>query len=241
MPSFLSDHVQFRFASLAELMHEVKLSEALSRYDALGGDALLKDFDYDILPEGIYNRLQVAEQLTKEIMCQEQWMRIGKQPLADGGAQLFCMFEGMFRQMKREFVDKVCTMLRVNGAVLDNAVAKIDFIEGVDESLRQMAEGILQQTDDHEYIGEFIDRLFAKTEFVKMLFEQRPTQLELMKKVVPLQNPDKTIDVFAYAFRLCCEAVVVLPEQRGNRIERLCKLGNPKHLYPRSSSHITHL
>ena len=222
-------------------MHEVKLSAALSRYDALGGDALLKEFNNDILPEGIYNRLEVAEQLTKELMCDDQWMRLGRQPLSDGGAQLFCMFEGMFRQMKREFVDKVCTTLRVDGAVLDNAVAKIDFIEAIDESLRHMAERILHQTDDHECIEEFIDRLFAKTEFINMLFGRHPAQLEWLKKAVPLQSLDKDIDVFTYAFRLCCEAVVGSPEQRGNRIGRLCKLGNPKHLYPVSCLHAMHL
>ena len=222
-------------------MHEVTLSAALSRYDALGGDALLKEFDYDIVPEGIYNRLEVAEKLTKESMCHDQWMRLGRQPLADGGAQLFCMFEGMFRQMKREFVDKVCTMLRVDGAVLESTVAKIDFIEAIDESLRQMAERILHQTDDHECIEEFIDRLFAKTEFINMLFERHPAQLEWLKKAVPLQDPGNDIDVFAYAFRLCCEAVVGSPEQRRNRIGRLCKLGNPKHLYPLSCPHATHL
>ena len=68
-------------------MHEAKLLAALSRYDALGGDALLEIVDYDTLPESVYKRLDVAEQLTKELMCQDQWAHLGRQTPVDGGIQ----------------------------------------------------------------------------------------------------------------------------------------------------------
>ena len=84
-------------------MHKEELSAALSRYHALGGDALLENFDYDPIPEGVYKRLEVAEELTKELMRQDQWMRLGRQPLTDCGIQFQLVFEGMFKDLKRKF------------------------------------------------------------------------------------------------------------------------------------------
>ena len=238
-PSFLSDHVRFRFVSLAELMHTDGLSAAMDRYRNLGGDVLLQKFDYDPLPECAHKRLEVAEQLTKELRHQDQWMRLGRQPLADGGIQFFCMFEGMFRQTKREFVDKTFAVLHFEPTDIGMCVTKNDFIAAIDSSLRPMVEGVLYQASDYEYIEKFIDCLFAKLEFVDMLFKHRPATLERLKNVLPLHDPSDDIDVFAYAFRLCCEAVVGSPEERCNRIGRVCKLGNPKHLYPLLYSQVT--
>ena len=222
-------------------MYTDGLSAALSKYRDLGGDALLESFDNDPLPECVHKRLEVAEQLTKELVQKDKWMRLGRQPLADGGIQLFCMFEGIFRQMKREFVDKTCTVLHADPTAIGILVTKNDFLAAIDSSLRPMAEGILHQVDDHEYIEQFIGCLFANSEFVDMIFKHRSGTLDFLKNVLPLQTPSDDIDVFAYAFRLCCEAVVGSPEQRCNRVGRVCKLGNPKHLYPLRYSQVTYL
>ena len=168
-------------------MHEVKLSAALSRYDALGGDALLKEFDNDILPEGIYNRLEVAEQLTKELMRQDQWMRLGRQPLTDCGIQFLLVFEGMFQDLKRKFEARVLKIIMPVLQFPDSSyfvhrlidcvgpdsfpITKCEFIKSIGTPLREVAEHILHSIDSISNVRGFVNLLFAKREFVEVAFE----------------------------------------------------------------------
>ena len=70
-------------------MHIEDISTASSRYDALGGDTLLREFGRDPHPDSVYRRLEVAEDIKEELARQEQWSRLGQQPLADAGIQVF--------------------------------------------------------------------------------------------------------------------------------------------------------
>ena len=171
-PSFLSDRAQFRFISLVELMHIDDISTASSRYDALGGDTLLRKFDCEPHPDSVYRRLEAAEAITEELARQEQWSRLGQQPLADAGIQLFCMFEGMFNHLKRVFVDKLYTSLSVDRSMCGPTVTNLEFMNAIDIHLRPFAGCALACTGHREHIDRLVDLLFKSSNFTKVSFSK---------------------------------------------------------------------
>ena len=246
--------MQFRFASLAELMHGEKQSAALSRYHALGGDALLENFDYDPIPEGVYKRLEVAEGLTKELMRQDQWMRLGRQPLTDCGIQLQLVFEGMFKDLKRKFEARVLKIIMPVLQFPDSSyfvhrlidcvgpdsfpITKREFIESIGTPLLAVAERTLHSTDNTNNVRGFVNLLFAKRDFVEVAFEHIGNLKQRLNKVVPFPSAGNDPAASAEAFGLCCESVVGSAEKRQQSMARLMKLGNQKELYPASEAPI---
>jgi len=145
-------------------MHKEELSAALSRYHALGGDALLENFDYDLIPEGVCKRLEVAEDRTKELMRQDQWMRLGRQPLTDCGIQFQLAFEGMFKDLKRKFEAHLLKIIMPVLQFPDSSyfvhrlidcvgpesfpITKREFIGSIGTPLLAVAERTLHSTDN---------------------------------------------------------------------------------------------
>ena len=230
-PSFLSDRAQFRFISLVELMYIDDIYTASSRYDALGGDTLLRKFDCDPHPDSVFRRLEVAEGITEELDRQEQWSRLGHQPLADAGIQLFCMFEGMFNHLKRDFVDKLYTKLSVDRSSCDPTVTNLEFMNAIDIPLRTFARGPLACTGNREHVDRRVDLLFKSFNFISELFKQQPAMLQLLQHTIGGQGHGT--DILSHeAFSFCCQAVAGSMAERHTSIGKLCKLGNPKRVCP---------
>lgn len=233
-------------------MHEAESLAALSRYDALGGDALLEKFDYDPLPECVYKRLEVAEQLTKELMCQDEWAHLGRQPFADGGIQYYVVFEGMLKDLQRRFEAHVLkTTMPVFQfpdssyfvhRLIDNMgpdsfpVTKREFIESIETPLREVAGRILQSANDVHNIRGFVKLLFTNRDFIEVAFEHIDSHTGSLKQrldqVVKFQHSGNDPAVSAEAFRLCCEAAVASAEKRQSSMVCLTKLGNRTELCP---------
>ena len=235
-------------------MHKEKLSAALDSYHDLGGDALLESFDYDPLPEGVYKRLEVAEELTKELMSQDQWMRLGRQPLTDCGIQFLLVFEGMFQDLKRKFETRVLKIIMPVLQFPDSSyfvhrlidfvgpdsfpITKCEFIESIGTPLREVAERTLHSTDNISNVRGFVNLLFAKRDFVEMAFEHIGNLKQRLNKVVPFPSAGNDPAAFAEAFGLCCESVEGSAGKRQQSMARLMKLGNQKELYPASEAPI---
>ena len=240
-------------------MHEAELLAALSRYDALGGDALLQNFDYDPLPESIYKRLEVAEQLAKEVMVQDQWAHLGRQPLTDGGIQYYVVFEGMLKDLQRKFEARVLQTTVPAFQFPDSAyfvhrlidnmgpdsvsVTKREFIESIEMPLREVAGRTLQSANVIHTIPGFVKLLFSNREFIEVAFEHIQSYTgnlkQRLEQVVKFQHSGNDPAVSAEAFRLSCEAAVGPAEERQSSMNRLIKLGNRAGLCPSSVILIT--
>ena len=241
--SFLSDRARFRKASLAQLMHEEDLEAAWNEYELLGGDGLLAEVNGKI-PGGIYKRLEIAKSISADFERERELRNIARQPLAGLGVQLYAAFDGMLKDLKREFEERVSVRLRSRShfrSVFDRIIkteglgnigtSKRQFIEAVEAPLQEVAKRTLCGTMAKETFGEFVKALFANADFIEALFyQQYPDKVKLLNQVVPLQSSYDHAGKFIDTFRLCCKAVVGSAKERHYSMERLTKLGGPKKL-----------
>ena len=242
--SFLSDRARFRKASLAQLMHEQDLTAAWDEYELLGGDGLLAEVNGK-LPGGIYKRLAIAKSIFADFEREREWRNIARRPLAGLGVQLYVAFDGMLKDLKRKFEERMSLRLRsrshypfVFDYIVDNAglrkvgIGKREFIEAVGAPLQQVTKRTLRGTMAKETFNQFVNVLFANCDFIEALFfQQHPDKVTLLNQVVPLQSSSDYAGTFIDAFRLCCKAAVGSAGQRQQAMDRLTKLGGPKMLY----------
>ena len=242
--SFLSDRARFRKASLAQLMHEQDLTAAWDEYELLGGDGLLAEVNGK-LPGGIYKRLAIAKSIFADFEREREWRNIARRPLAGLGVQLYVAFDGMLKDLKRKFEERMSLRLRsrshypfVFDYIVDNAglrkvgIGKREFIEAVGAPLQQVTKRTLRGTMAKETFNQFVNVLFANCDFIEALFfQQHPDKVTLLNQVVPLQSSYDHSGTFIDAFRLCCKAYVGSAGQRQQAMDRLTKLGGPKMLY----------
>ena len=224
-------------------MHEQDLEAAWNEYELLGGDGLLAEVNGKI-PGGIDKRLAIAKSISSDFEREREWRNIGRQPLAGLGVQLYLVFDGMLRDLKREFEESMRIRLRCRShyrsgfdmivkteGVGNIGSGKRQFIEAVDAPLQQVAKRTLCGTIAKETFGEFVKALFANTDFIEALFfQQHPDKVALLNQVVPLQSSSDYAGTFIDAFRLCCKAAVGSAEQRHYSMDLLTKLGGPKKL-----------
>ena len=245
--SFLSDRARFRKASLAELIHEQDFDAAWKEYEFLGGDGLLAEVNGN-LPGGISKRLAIAKTISAEFERERAWQNICVQPRASIGVQLFVVFDGMLKHLKREFKERMMNSIRLRSRshhrrIIDIIIEhegmdkvginKHEFIEAIGARLQQVAKRTLCGTVVRETFAEFVNVLFANGDFIEALFfQQHPDKVTLLNQVVPLQSSDDDSHRFIEAFRLRCKAAVGSAEQRHYAMDRLTKLGGPKKLCP---------
>ena len=185
--SFLSDRAQFRKASLAELMHEQHLLEAWTKYKLLGGDQLLVSKGYSRLPGGIDKRLEIAIHLSDELHRAREWQRIGRQSFTDRGAQYYAIFEGMLKDLERNFEARVLKIIMPVLQFPDSSffvyrlidfvgsdsfpIAKREFIQSLDGPLQEVAGRILHSVNGIDNIHGLVKLLFTNCDFIEMAFE----------------------------------------------------------------------
>ena len=226
-------------------MHELDWEAVWNEYEFLGGDGLLAEVNSKI-PCGIYKRLTIAKSISSDFEREREWGNIAQQPIGALGVQLYVAFDGMLRDLKREFEERVSIRLRsrlhyrsgfdiiVKTEGLGNVgINKRQFIEAVGAPLQQVAKRILGGTIAKETFGEFVKALFANIDFIEALFfQQHPDKVTLLKQVVPLQRCSDYTGTFIDAFRLCCKAAVGPAEQRHYSMDLLTNIGGPKKLCP---------
>ena len=228
-------------------MHEQDLEEAWNEYERLGGDGLLAKVNSKI-PSGIYKRLAIAKSISADFERGREWRKIARQPLAAGGVQFYMVFDGMLKDFKRKFEERVLNNIRhrsrsthrfildhiVDHAGLDKVgIDKREFVKAVGAPLQQAVTRTLCGRVAKETFAEFVNVLFANGDFIEALFfQQHPDKVTLLNQVVPLQSPDDNSSNFIDVFRLCCKAAVGSAEQRHHSMDRLTKLGGPKKLCP---------
>ena len=228
-------------------MHEQDLEAVWNEYEFLGGDGLLAEVNGNI-PGGIYKRLAIAKSISSEFNREREWRNITYQHFAGLGVQLYVAFDGMLRDLKREFEERVRIRLRSRSlycsgfdiivkteGLCNIGIGKLEFIDAVSAPLQQVAKRILCAITTKETFGEFVKALFANTDFIEALFfQQHPDKVTLLNQVVPLQSSSDYAGTFIDAFRLCCKAAVGSAEQRHYSMDLLTNLGGTKKLYPGS-------